>query len=87
MIDSTAIAEKLKTFVTKKSRLIKSADLRMDTPLFSSGLLDSLAFVQLVAFIQSDFRVKLSATMSPTVKNLDTLDQITQAVLKAQGSN
>ncbi len=55
---------------------IDPADLHDDdTPLFSSGLLDSFSMVELVAFIERESATKLRATQV-TLNNLDTVSRI-----------
>lgn len=49
-------------------------------PLFSTGLFDSLTFVQLIAFLEKEFKVKLTPVMS----DFDTLDLIVGQVEKAK---
>jgi acyl carrier protein len=46
---------------------------RADTPLFSSGLLDSFALVALLAFAETQFGVVLPAE-NITQANVDTID-------------
>src|SRR5258706_3429448 len=72
-IDPAAAAEKLRAFIATKSKLITAADLTDDTKLFSSGLLDSLAFIELVLFVQKELHLKLAYG---TDVNLDSLDSI-----------
>jgi acyl carrier protein len=51
---------------------ISAAELRIDTPLFSEGLLDSLVVLDLVALIEKESGV----TISPSEINLDNLDSV-----------
>jgi acyl carrier protein len=71
------------SFIEKKSRLLKASEIQSNTTLFSSGALDSLAFVQLVAFIDKEFQIKLSSVTALTMNNLDNLDMIGQKISKA----
>jgi acyl carrier protein len=45
------------------------------TPLFTSGLLDSIASLQLVSFLESEFGIKVAAH-EVVPDNLNTLDSI-----------
>lgn len=53
-----------------------------DTPLFSSGLLDSFTLLEVVTFIESQAGVK----MRPTEINLDNLDSVDR-ILAFAGSH
>lgn len=58
-------------FISRKTNLIKEDQIEAGTKLFSSGLLDSLSFIQLVNFVETEFKIRLSDT---TEVNLDTFD-------------
>lgn len=83
MLTNEEITTKLMTFIEKKSRLLKASEIQPNTTLFSSGALDSLAFVQLVAFIDKEFQIKLSSVTALTMNNLDNLELIGQKISKA----
>ena len=54
------------------------------TPLFSTGVLDSLASLQLVAFLERSFGIEVHAH-EVVAENLDTLSAIASFVRKKQG--
>jgi len=55
------------------------AALTDSTPLITSGILDSLATIKLVAFLEGRFHIQIQAHET-MVDYLDTLPQITQLV-------
>ncbi|HEY7166735.1 MAG TPA: acyl carrier protein [Candidatus Binatia bacterium] len=69
--DPEAASIKLKAFVAGKSKLISASDIEDDTKLFSSGLLDSLTYVELALFIEREF-----GTKAPASSGMDSLDSI-----------
>ena len=54
---------------------VDAEDIEDDTPLFTSNLLDSFGMVDLVAFIESEARIKFD-TMDMHLNNLDSVQQI-----------
>jgi acyl carrier protein len=61
---------------------IDATEITPRTPLFSSGLVDSFAFVSLLAYIESEsgFRIE------PTDVNLDNFDTIDRILAYVQGA-
>lgn len=51
---------------------VEIADIDDETPLFSSGLLDSFTMVDVIMFIEQEGGIKLN----PTEVNLDNLDSV-----------
>ena len=54
-------------------------ELASDTPLIDGGILDSLATVRLVAFLEEQFRIEVQAHEA-NVANLNSLEDITRFV-------
>jgi acyl carrier protein len=76
------VREKIQRFiVTQFSQKKFPTDFGEKTRLRTSGLLDSLAIVALISYIEKEYAIEFSAT-ELTVDAFDTLDQI--AVLIAQ---
>jgi acyl carrier protein len=59
------------------------AQLTDSTPLFSSGLLDSIASLQLVSFLETQFGISIQAH-EVVAENLNTLTAIAQFVRSKQ---
>jgi acyl carrier protein len=74
--DVEAAAQKLRCFIAGKSKLIEASELANDTKLFSSGLLDSLTFVELVLFVEKEFHIKLADVVDVNMDSLDSIEQI-----------
>jgi acyl carrier protein len=74
------IKESIKEYVLKE--FLPGEDptqLTDSTPLITGGILDSLATIKLVVFLEERFQVKIQAHET-MVDYLDTLDQIAQLV-------
>ncbi|SRR5258708_7726867 len=84
-VSMETVEKKVRGFIAGKTKLIKIDDLAPTTKLFSSGLLDSLTFIQLVSFIEREFKVQLSKHQSISMDSFDQLDQIVQAVTRCWG--
>lgn len=76
------IAETVKDFITS-DLLLDAVDIDNDTSLFQGRLIDSMNLVQLLAFLESTFGVKIP-TYAVTVENLDTVDSIERLVNKVR---
>ncbi len=76
------IAETVKEFITS-DLLLDAVDIENDTSLFQGRLIDSMNLVQLLAFLESTFGVKIP-TYAVTVENLDTVDSIEKLVNKVR---
>ena len=60
------------------------AELTAETPLITGGILDSIATLKLVLFLEERWKVKLAAhETSP--EHLDTIDRIARLVRSKQG--
>ena len=82
-ISAEAVENKLKSFIAGRSGLVTSSEIDRDTKILSSGLLDSLAFVELIMFIETEFKIRLSETTEVNIKTMDSMGQIIQTVLTA----
>jgi len=67
-------AGRILKFLIEKHRLTEN-QIDIDTPLFSSGLLDSFALVELVTFLESGGSIRFKAK-DVTLENLDTVARI-----------
>ena len=85
-LDSEAAARTLRGFIASKSKLVKESEITTDTKLFSSGLLDSLAFIELVLFVEKEFHVKLADVTEVNMDSLDSINQILGPVAQATKS-
>jgi acyl carrier protein len=60
-----------------------ASELTATTPLISGGILDSLATVRLVAFLEEQYRITIDPHEA-SVDYLDTIDQIAELVKAKQ---
>ena len=80
MTDPQEIQGKVKTFILRE--FLDDEDpsaLAPDTQLFTTGILDSIATLKLVAFLEKEFDVTIE-THEADAQNLDTLDTIARLV-------
>lgn len=57
-----------------------------DVPLFSSSLLSSLDFIDLVSFIEKNYGIVVEAT-DAGIENLDTVNRITEFILRQRSAS
>jgi len=75
----------VRAFITSQFLAGESPDsLTDDTQLVSTGILDSLASLKLVSWLEERFGVKIDAH-EVDIDHLDTLDLITNLVLSKRG--
>jgi acyl carrier protein len=63
----------------------KAANLRGDTPLRTSGILDSVATIRLVTFVEEHCGIELQA-YDTGIENFDSIDGIVSLVESKKGS-
>ena len=74
------VERKLIEFVNSRSHLAAALTLTQDTRMFSTGLLDSLGFVELVSFVERELGVALSDRYSVDMHVLDRLGDVVMLV-------
>jgi len=75
----TLTSEKLKFFFKTTMYLDNTEDLRADTALFSTGMLDSLQLISLVSFIESEADITIKP-MEVSLHNLDSIKKILEFI-------
>jgi acyl carrier protein len=84
-MDRNAIHDTVKKFILEQFLPGEDPnDLTDDTPLMSTGILDSLATLKLVTFLESAFDITVEAHEADA-ENLDSLDLITALVARKKG--
>ena len=84
-MDKQAIHDTVKRFILEQ--FLPGEDpneLTSDTPLMTTGILDSLATLKLVTFLEQHFDIAVEAHEADS-ENLDTLDLITNLVSRKVG--
>jgi acyl carrier protein len=80
MTNKQMIEETLREFIVREFLPAEdAADLTNSTPLLTSGILDSIATLKLVAFLEEKFSITMEAHETDA-EYLDTIDSITQLV-------
>jgi len=78
------IAQQIRAFILEQFLPGENAEaLRNDTPLISTGILDSIATLKLVAFLEEEFRISIDAH-EVDVDHLETIDRICRLVQAKQ---
>jgi acyl carrier protein len=80
MTDTAQIEAKVKAFILREFLPGEdAAALERTTQLFTTGILDSIATLKLVAFLEKEFDITVEAHEADA-QNLDTLDDIARLV-------
>jgi len=78
------IADRIRDFILTKYLPGESpANLRDDTPLRSSGVLDSLATIGLISFLEQEYRIEVEAHETD-IDNFDRIEDIAAFVERKQ---
>jgi acyl carrier protein len=78
------IKEMIRQFIVSTYLPGESPDrLRDDTPLLTSGILDSLAAVNLVSFLEQSFDIELDV-YDTSIEHFDRIDDIARCVARKQ---
>jgi acyl carrier protein len=81
----TDIKERIRTFILHNFLQGESpANLHDDTPLRTTGILDSLATLNLVTFVEKEFGIELTA-YETGVDSFDRIEDIAALVVRKQG--
>lgn len=82
-----AVKETLRHYILKTHLAGESPDsLQSDTPLLTSGILDSLAALGLVTFIEEQFGVALDV-YDTSIERFDRIDDIASTIAAKQGAH
>ena len=80
MAEQSAIRDEVKKFIIDEFLPGEDPDeLTPDTPLVSSGILDSIATLKLVTFLEETYEISVEPH-EVDAENLDTLDLITNLI-------
>jgi len=85
-VDYEAAEQKLRSFVAAKSKFVEASEIANETKLFSSGLLDSLAFIELVLYVEKEFHLKLADFTEVNLNSLDSIERILDPIFKRSGN-
>ena len=85
MADEKMIQDKLKEYILKE--FLPGEDpneLKQDTPLITSGILDSIATLKLITFLENEFDITIAAHEADS-DNLNTITDICNLVTSKLG--
>jgi acyl carrier protein len=85
MAEASRIQESVKSYLLEE--FLPGEDpsmLKDDTPLISTGILDSIATLKLISFLEDEFKIQFEAHES-SADYLDTIADITRLVQSKQG--
>ena len=74
------ILDSLRDFVTRQFPVASKRELASDTPLLSSGIIDSMGTMEVVTFLESEFEILLTDD-EMLDGNFETLQSMTDLVL------
>ena len=81
MPDKASVQSDIKSFILKEFlEGAKSDELTPSTPLMTSGILDSIGIIKLVAFLEKNFRIDIEAHEADP-ERFATVDAISELVL------
>lgn len=70
-----SIEEKIRDFILKNLYYTENANLRDDTSFLAEGVIDSMGAMELVAFVESEFKIKVEMS-EVLVKNFDSISKM-----------
>ena len=73
--------DKIRTFLLQKLIRDDDLDLEVDEPIFSSGILDSFSVIQLMRFLEDEFKIRIQVS-DVTLADFDTVRKIDALVAK-----
>src|SRR5712672_4338242 len=84
MIKFMSIEEKIRDFILKNLYYTDNADLNVDTSFLAEGIIDSMGSMELVAFVESEFKIKVEMS-EVVVKNFDSIHKMANFVRRKLG--
>lgn len=83
--DSLAPADEVRAFILRDLVRDTDMDLRVDEPLFSSGLLDSFAVTPLMLYLEDRFEIRIRVA-DVTLSDFDTVEKILRLVERVRAA-
>src|SRR6185295_8036666 len=78
------IEEKIRDFILKNLYYTDNADLTEDASFLAEGVIDSMGAMELVAFVESEFKFKVEM-LEVVVKNFDSIRKVAEFVRRKLG--
>lgn len=83
LLSKETITTQILDFLREKSPLIAKGEYTNDTNFFNEGILDSLAFIDLVTFIEDEYEISLNDEAEITTATFGSLSQIYTIVIQS----
>ena len=80
-----SIKERVKRFIGENFLVADPAEIGDDTSLISTGYVDSTGMMELMAFLESEYAIRIS-DIEATPENLETIERIARFVVLKQKS-
>ena len=74
-MSATEAQTRIRAFLVEKLIRDDDLDLAVDEPIFSSGLLDSFSVIQLMRFLEDEFKIRIEVS-DVTLPDFDTVQKI-----------
>ena len=89
MISNTKYSEIIKQFIVDNFLFGDDAKLSVDTPLFEKGIIDSTGILELVAFIEDNFKVTVGddELIQDNFSSVNSMDKFLQTKNNQTASN
>lgn len=82
-LSTEEVDQRLRAFVAGRQLLVGAEELTPETCLFSTGLLDSLSFAELVFFVERDLHVPLGDRANATMSSMDRFGDAVRLIVGA----
>jgi acyl carrier protein len=79
-----SIEDKIRNFILKNLYYTESTDLTDDVSFLAEGVIDSMGSMELVAFVESEFKIKVEMS-EVIVKNFDSVRKMAAFVRRKLG--
>src|SRR5215468_8919861 len=79
-----SIEDKIRNFILKNLYYTESTDLTDDVSFLAEGVIDSMGSMELVAFVESEFKIKVEMS-EVIVKNFDSIRKMASFVRRKLG--
>ena len=80
-----SIEDKIRDFITKNLYFADSTNLGEDTSFLAEGIIDSMGSLELVAYVESEFAIKVDMS-EIVVKNFDSIRKLADFVRRKPGT-
>ena len=81
-----SIEETIRQFILNNLYFVEGANLTEDVSFLAEGIVDSMGAMELVAFVESQFRIKVEMS-EVVVRNFDSIRNLANFVRHKRGAN